>query len=247
MSSSVSGQMKSSGGSTGFANEKATIAGLDIHGYKQAWNGMSVSGGNVLKCKKVLARAPARSGGKLQDAAGTVLLDVVPHGNKMNGPYCFNTPDGKTVVLFANTKGGDNYHRGNSEYVIWTAADAAESGKPPEATPTGASMFKFGTIKTTSSGAPEFFDASNTKVMTVKDWRPSGRENVVVYSADGTSAMAVVEGMHTGSPPTWKGDVTFATGVDPIIALCMASAGNSVAHGETWDAGYNHLATSTGV
>ena len=220
------------GGSTGFANEKATIAGLDIHGYKQAWNGMSVSGGNVLKCKKVLARAPARSGGKLQDAAGTVLLDVVPHGNKRDGPYCFNTPDGKTVVLFANTKGGDRYHRGNSEYVIWTAADAAESGKPPEATPTGASMFKFGTIKTNSSGAPAFFDASDTKVMIAKDWRDDGLQSVVLYSADGTTPLAVVEGMQ-GCPPcaTAKGPpvtVSFAKGVDPIVALCVAWTGNWV-------------------
>ena len=235
-------------GSTAIAKEKAAIVSLEINGLKQAWNAISVSGGgNVLKCEKVLARAPARSGAKLRNAAGQVLLDIVPHGNKMTEPYCFNTPEGKTVVLFANTGGGDVWSRCNSIWVIWTAEDAAQTGQPPEATPTGASMFKFGTIKTTSSGAPEFFDASNTKVMTVKDWRPSGRENVVVYSADGTSAMAVVEGMHTGSPPTWKGDVTFATGVDPIIALCMASAGNSVAHGETWDAGYNHLATSTGV
>ena len=164
----------------------------------------------MLKCRKVLTESSAKavSGGQLLDGAGTVLLDIVPYGDKaprsalgtnttpLAQPHCFNTPDGTTVVLFANTKGGTAYTRKESEWVIWTAEDAAQTGQPPEATPVGASMYKFGTIKTrTSDAIPEFFDASGTKVMTPKDWRAEGRNAVVLQSADGTTPMAKVKEM----------------------------------------------------
>ena len=135
-------------------------------------------------------------------------------------------------MLFANTKGGDVHTRKESEWVIWTAEDAAQTGQPPEATPIGASMYKFGTIKTrTSDAIPEFFDASGTKVMTAKDWRAEGRNAVVLQSADGTTPMAKVTFLITYDGHLWNADVTFAKGVDPIIALCVAVAGNSVAPG----------------
>ena len=224
------------GNSTAKSNEK--LAAVEIHGLKQSWNGIAsakfFSEPNVLKCRKVLTQSSgkAKAGGQLLDGAGTVLLDIVPHGDKppTTVPYCFNTPDGTTVVLFANTKGGTAYTRKESEWVIWTAEDAAQTGQPPEATPVGASMYKFGTIKTrTSDAIPEFFDASGTKVMTAKDWRAEGRDAVVLQSADGTTPMAKVNFLSPGS--FWKADVTFAKGVDPIIALCVAVAGNSVAPG----------------
>ena len=218
------------GNSTAKSNEK--LAAVEIHGLKQSWNGIAsakfFSEPNVLKCRKVLTQSSgkAKAGGQLLDGAGTVLLDIVPHGDKppTTVPYCFNTPDGTTVVLFANTKGGTAYTRKESEWVIWTAEDAAQTGQPPEATPVGASMYKFGTIKTrTSDAIPGFFDASGTKVMTAKDWRAEGRNAVVLQSADGTTPMAKVNFVNEDHP--WKADVTFAKGVDPIIALCVAVAG----------------------
>ena len=235
------------GNSTAKFNEK--LAAVEIHGLKQSWNGIAsakfFSEPNVLKCRKVLTlgglsfanknadyEGKAKAGGQLLDGAGTVLLDIVPYGDKppTTVPYCFNTPDGTTVVLFANTKGGSAYTRKESEWVIWTAEDAAQTGQPPEATPVGSSMYKFGTIKTrTSDAIPEFFDASGTKVMTAKDWRAEGRDAVVLQSADGTTPMAKVNFVNEDHP--WKADVTFAKGVDPIIALCVAVAGNSVAPG----------------
>ena len=91
-------------------------------------------------------------------------------------------------------------------------------------------MYKFGTIKTrTSDAIPGFFDASGTKVMTAKDWRAEGRNAVVLQSADGTTPMAKVNFLK--EPYLWNADVAFAKGVDPIIALCVAVAGNSVAPG----------------
>ena len=234
------------GNSTAKFNEK--LAAVEIHGLKQSWNGIAsakfFSEPNVLQCRKVLTESSdkAKVGGQLLDGAGTVLLDVVPYGDKaprsalgtnttpLAQPHCFNTPDGTTVVLFANTKGGTAYTRKESEWVIWTAEDAAQTGQPPEATPVGASMYKFGTIKTrTSDAIPEFFDASGTKVMTAKDWRAEGRDAVVLQSADGTTPMAKVDFLYSGI--LWKAGVTFAKGVDPIIALCVAVAGNSVAFG----------------
>ena len=238
------------------------LAAVEIHGLKQSWNGIAsakfFSEPNVLQCKKVLTESSAKAytGGKLLDGAGTVLLDIVPYGDKatqvntldgsmnvtsaaaalLTAPrsHCFNTPDGTTVVLFSNTKGGSILTRKESEWVIWTAEDAAQTGQPPEATPVGASMYKFGTIKTrTSDAIPGFFDASGTKVMTAKDWRAEGRNAVVLQSADGTTPMAKVNFLSPGS--FWKADVTFAKGVDPIIALCVAVAGNSVAFG--WGGG----------
>ena len=234
------------GNSTAKFNEE--LAAVEINGLKQSWNGIAsakfFSEPNVLQCKKVLTESSdkAKVGGQLLDGAGTVLLDVVPYGDKapqsaLGGPdtargatYCFNTPDGTTVVLFANTKGGSWKARKESEWVIWTAEDAAQTGQPPEATPVGASMYKFGTIKTrTSDAIPGFFDASGTKVMTAKDWRAEGRDAVVLQSADGTTPMAKVIFLYSGI--LWKAGVTFAKGVDPIIALCVAVAGNSVAPG----------------
>ena len=232
------------GNSTAKFNEK--LAAVEIHGLKQSWNGIAsakfFSEPNVLKCKKVLTESSAKAytGGKLLDGAGTVLLDIVPYGAKpadidqvyitLPAQHCFNTPDGTTVVLFSNTKGGSVKDKDKSEWVIWTAEDAAQTGQPPEATPVGASMYKFGTIKTrTSDAIPGFFDASGTKVMTAKDWRAEGRNAVVLQSADGTTPMAKVNFLNEGH--LWNADVTFAKGVDPIIALCVAVAGNSVALG----------------
>ena len=234
------------GNSTAKFNEK--FAAVEIHGLKQSWNGIAsakfFSEPNVLQCKKVLTESSTKAvaGGQLLDSAGTVLLDIVPYGAKpsaadidrlymtLPAQHCFNTPDGTTVVLFANTKGGDAHTRKESEWVIWTAEDAAQTGQPPEATPVGSSMYKFGTIKTrTSDAIPEFFDASGTKVMTAKDWRAEGRDAVVLQSADGTTPMAKVNFLYSGI--LWKAGVTFAKGVDPIIALCVAVAGNSVALG----------------
>ena len=238
------------GNSTAKFNEK--FAAVEIHGLKQSWNGIAsakfFSEPNVLKCKKVLTESSTKAvaGGQLLDSAGTVLLDIVPYGAKpsaadidrlymtLPAQHCFNTPDGTTVVLFSNTKGGSVKDKDKSEWVIWTAEDAAQTGQPPEATPVGSSMYKFGTIKTrTSDAIPEFFDASGTKVMTPKDWRAEGRNAVVLQSADGTTPMAKVNFLK--EPYLWNADVAFAKGVDPIIALCVAVAGNSVAPG--WGGG----------
>ena len=240
------------GNSTAKFNEK--LAAVEIHGLKQSWNGIAsakfFSEPNVLKCKKVLTESSAKAytGGKLLDGAGTVLLDIVPYGATpsaadidrvymtLPAQHCFNTPDGTTVVLFSNTKGG-SWKDKESEWVIWTAEDAAQTGQPPEATPVGASMYKFGTIKTrTAHAIPEFFDASGTKVMKGVDWRRHfDGVRVVLQSADGTTPMAKVTFLITYDGHLWNADVTFAKGVDPIIALCVAVAGNSVAPG--WGGG----------
>ena len=235
------------GNSTAKFNEK--FAAVEIHGLKQSWNGIAsakfFSEPNVLKCKKVLTESSTKAvaGGQLLDSAGTVLLDIVPYGAKpsaadidrlymtLPAQHCFNTPDGTTVVLFSNTKGGSVKDKDKSEWVIWTAEDAAQTGQPPEATPVGSSMYKFGTIKTrTSDAIPEFFDASGTKVMKGEDWRRNfDGVRVVLQSADGTTPMAKVNFLK--EPYLWNADVAFAKGVDPIIALCVAVAGNSVAFG----------------
>jgi len=202
------------------AKEKAAIASAEFD-FKQAWKHTSVCSSpfeNVLKCKKT-----GKGKGQLQDTAGTVLLNIVPFDKKAT---CFNTPDGKTVVLCANTIKGDLYERTACEWVVWTAEDAAQIGQSPEATPTGASMYKFGTIKLKNEQV-SFFDASATKVMKTKGGHALGN-TVKLYSADGTIPMAVVEDMWEGEL-AWEGTVTFAKGVDPIIALCMAAEGNSFA------------------
>ena len=74
------------GNSTAKFNEK--FAAVEIHGLKQSWNGIAsakfFSEPNVLQCKKVLTESSdkAKVGGQLLDGAGTVLLDVVPYGDK---------------------------------------------------------------------------------------------------------------------------------------------------------------------
>jgi len=217
------------GGST--AKEKAAIASAKFD-FKQTWTGIRTArrsmptDENVLICKKM-----GKGKGQLQHTDGTVLLDVVPwHGDKAtwhgDKATFFNTPDGKTVVLCANTIKGDLYERTACEWVVWTAEDAAQIGQSPEATPTGASMYKFGTIKLKNESV-SFFDASATKVMKTKGGHALGN-TVKLYSADGTIPMAVVEDMWEGEL-AWEGTVTFAKGVDPIIALCMAAEGNSFA------------------
>ena len=221
------------GGST--AKEKAAIASAEFD-FKQTWTGIRTASRsmptdeNVLICKKM-----GKGKGQLQHTDGTVLLDVVPwhgdnatwHGDKAT---FFNTPDGKTVVLCANTIMGDFTLRTACEWVVWTAEDAAQLGQSPEATPTGASMYKFGTIKMKKERV-EFFDASDTMVMTTKGDLAVGHAAAAkpkkLYSADGRPT-AMVEDMQEG-PLCWKGKVTFAKGVDPIIALCVVAEGNSFA------------------
>ena len=208
------------GGST--AKEKAAIASAKFD-FKETWTGIRTArrsmptDENVLICKKM-----GKGKGQLQHTDGTVLLDMVPFGDKAT---FFNTPDGKTVVLCANTIMGDFTLRTACEWVVWTAEDAAQLGQSPEATPTGASMYKFGTIKMKKERV-EFFDASDTMVMTTKgDLAVQSAKKL--YSADGRP-MAMVEDMQEG-PLCWKGKVTFAKGVDPIIALCVVAEGNSFA------------------
>ena len=176
------------------AKEKAAIASAEFD-FKQAWKHTSVCSSpfeNVLKCKKT-----GKGKGQLQDTASTVLLNIVPFDKKAT---CFNTPDGKTVVLCANTIKGDLYERTACEWVVWTAEDAAQIGQSPEATPTGASMYKFGTIKLKNESV-SFFDASATKVMKTKGGHALGN-TVKLYSADGTIPMAVVEDM-------WEGELAW--------------------------------------
>ena len=211
------------GGST--AKEKAAIASAKFD-FKETWTGIRTArrsmptDENVLICKKM-----GKGKGQLQHTDGTVLLDMVPFGDKAT---FFNTPDGKTVVLCANTIMGDFTLRTACEWVVWTAEDAAQLGQSPEATPTGAPMYKFGTIKMKKERV-EFFDASDTMVMTTKgDLAVQSAKKL--YSADGRPT-AMVEDMQEG-PLCWKGKVTFAKGVDPIIALCMVAEGNSFALSE---------------
>ena len=208
------------GGST--AKEKAAIASAEFD-FKQSWKGTLAACRSMSTVENVLVGKMGNGNtGQLQDTAGTVLLDIVPSGGKATS---FNTPDGKTVVLCANTIMGDFGLRTACEWVVWTAEDAAQLGLSPEATPTGASMYKFGTIKMKNERV-SFFDASDTNVMTTKGDLSHMAHKVKLYSADGTTLMAMVEDMKEG-PLCWKGKVTFAKGVDPIIALCVAAEGKS--------------------
>jgi len=239
-------------GSTGYtsaaiAEDKAAIASAKVD-FKQIWNGLLMldemnegkAGTNVESVLKCVKGPGGNGAGQLQDTNGTVLLDIVPGGNKYT---TFNTPDGVTVALIANTLEGDSKrrlmyeafaNRTPMEWVIWTAEDAAQTGQPPVATPAGVSMYKFGSIKMRNERV-SFFDSSATKVMTVKNdlakCDPFKPFTVRLYSADGTTPMAVVEGMWPAVDRSlsWRGEVTFAKGLDPIIALCMAVAGNSFA------------------
>ena len=107
------------GNSTAKFNEK--LAAVEIHGLKQSWDGIASAkffgfgGPNVLKCRKVLTESSvkAKVGGQLLDGAGTVLLDIVPHGDKppTTVPYCFNTPDiGHNGRALCKYKGWDRLY-----------------------------------------------------------------------------------------------------------------------------------------
>ena len=151
---------------------------------------------------------------QLQDTAGTVILNIVPSGDRA---WCFNEPaSGTTVVLVCLTQLGNFFAGKKSEWGIWTAEDSAQTGQPPEATPIGASMYKFGALSYGTSSM-EYLGPSGAKLFFGK---VCGRHITLIDCTDGTSPAAVVEGLSAGEP-VWKATCTFAKGVDPIVAIIM--------------------------
>ena len=136
------------------AGTKAALASAEFSS-KLSWSGISAVTG-VLKAVKT-----GKGAGQLQDTAGTVILNIVPSGDRA---WCFNEPaSGTTVVLVCLTQLGNFFAGKKSEWGIWTAEDSAQTGQPPEATPIGASMYKFGALSYGTSSM-EYLGPSGAKL-----------------------------------------------------------------------------------
>ena len=171
-----------------------------------------------------MAIKTGKGAGQLQDAAGTVLLEIIPSGDRA---WCFIEPSsGATVVLVCRLQMGNGFTGKRTTWGIWTAEDNAETGAP-EATPIGTSMYKFGSLSLHPAGRPyEYLDPSGAKLFTAK---PGSSSFTLIDGTDGKSPAAVVENIAIGV--TWKGTCTFAKGVDPIVAIIMGVMGASMSGG----------------
>jgi hypothetical protein len=191
------------------AGTKAALASAEFSS-KLSWSGISAVTG-VLKAVKT-----GKDAGQLQDTEGTSILNIVPSGDRA---WCFNEPaSGTTVVLVCLTQLG-NFFSGKrkSEWTIFTSKDSARTGQPPEATPIGTTMYKFGALSMPLAGPMEYLDPSGAKLFFAKPG--NGMFITLIDGTDGTSPAAVVEGLAVGGQ--WKATCTFAKGVDPIIAIIM--------------------------
>lgn len=194
-------------GSSTAAKDKAAIASAEFTG-PLSWSGLTSVNGAVTVVKTGKGTA------SLQDSAGKILLNVVQAKEALS----FNEPDtGNTVVLVCMTQTGNFYTKKPSLWGLWTAAAVGDAVS--ENTPTGASMYRLGSLKLSpTSTTMEYLDAKDANVLNGKI--KSGTR-ATVYGPDGKSPAAVVEGL-SGDPRVLKGTCTFAKGVDPIVAFTMS-------------------------
>ena len=190
------------------AGTKAALASAEFSS-KLSWSGISAVTG-VLKAIKT-----GKDAGQLQDTEGTAILNIVPSGHRA---WCFNDPaSGTTVVLVCLIHIANFFTGKKSEWSIFTSEDSAQTGQPPEATPIGTTMYKFGALSMSASGPMEYLDPSGAKLFFAKPG--NGMFITLIDGRDGMSPAAVVEGLAAGGQ--WKAMCTFAKGVDPIIAIIM--------------------------
>lgn len=184
---------------------------------KLSWSGISAVTG-VLKAVKT-----GKGAGQLQDTEGTAILNIVPSGDRA---WCLNEPASGTTVMLVCLTQRANFFSGQktTEWTIFTSEDSAQTGQPPEATPIGTTMYKFGALSLPFSGPMEYLDPSGAKLFFAKPG--NGMFITLIDGTDGTSPAAVVEGLAVGGQ--WKATCTFAKGVDPIIAIIMGVQGMSI-------------------
>ena len=212
------------------ASTKQAIASAEFSTNK-SWSGIASVSGMLMGVK-----TGKKGAGQLQDAAGTVLLNIVPSVGKAYDA-CFNEPaTGKTVVLVCLNQMGNTFTGKATEWGIWTAEDSAQTGQPPETTPTGQSMYKFGSLRVPVRLKPtmEYLDPSGKKLFSAKMISTGCSSFAVVLcdGTDGSSPAAVVDGLGNGTvEETWKVTCTFAKGVDPVVAIIMAVQWMGIAGG----------------
>jgi hypothetical protein len=155
----------------------------------------------------------------VRDAAGAVLLKVDTSGE--NFRIVITDPaTGTIVLLIANTTNSQG------PWNVYSAS-AVSSGQQPEATPTGAMMYKLGYFVIGSEMFTKepmtYFDTNDQVVLSAKGmaggW--AGDSSILLNGPDRTTAAAVVEGMPAFG--SFIGTCTFAKGVDPIIAIAMSA------------------------
>lgn len=207
------------GGSKAAIDEhKAALASAEFSG-SLSWSGLAPITGtlNAVKAGKT---------SEVKDTSGAVLLKAENGGPGGVGSHTIITDaaTGSAVVLIVNTQMGNYFTRAPTLWSVYTATATSE-GQQPEATPTGAQMYKHGTFSSDFGKEGNVYkDANGATVLVVK--RFAGEMNVLLTGPDKATAAAVVEGVPYAGE--FVGTCTFAKGVDPIMAIGLATAMKSV-------------------
>ena len=200
---------------------KAELASAEFSG-SFSWSGLaSITG--TLNAVKV------GNAFEVKDVSGAVLLKA----NHVEGPYMkpgsyytiTDAATGSTVVLIYRTQMMSGPWSSKKEPLVWSVytATAASEGQQPEATPTGAQMYKHGTFEYNDK-EKVYKDANGATVLVVKRFVGPQISNLPTHllltGPDKTTAAAVVEDVPWGGD--FIGACTFAKGVDPIMAIGLA-------------------------
>lgn len=180
------------------------------------WNSADVSAGvGVLRAAVV-----NKNSSTIQTTEGKVLLNVQlskPAGTK--DALAFTENGQSAIVVLVCCTGMATFGSGTPHtWDVWGAKPSKE-GQQPESTPIGTPMFKWGTY-TQKIDKPLFFmDVNGSEVFHTKCLSYSACLSV---GPDGSKPAAAIEGIEYAKG--FGGTVTFAKGVDPIIALVSGYA-----------------------
>ena len=160
--------------------------------------------------------------GLVQDHLGNVLLEIAER-TKLKGfnPIGFTEPStGKTALLLCNLQFGNFWTKKPTIFALYTEDNL--NGGDRETTPTGQSMYRFGTIMLPISrkgGCDYYAGKSETVSLRAKISNMTGTK-ISIMTSDGVSPGAVIENM--SYPLHLYGTCTFAPGIDPLVSFFIA-------------------------
>ena len=176
------------------------------------------------------------NGGAVKDDAGAVVLNAARGGAFGRGDFdvCWSDPStGQVVLLICLTQHATFFTRKPYRWTVYTSEPGSAGERVRETAPTGATLFKAGTMTSKDLTTVTFHDLSEkAALMTQKKERGFFRYKTYVRAE--TKPAAFMDRMaYSCYSEGWfdkaqaycsRGRCTFAKGADPVMMLAMACA-----------------------
>lgn len=180
--------------------------------------------------------------GAVKDDAGAVVLNAArggAFGEKASGgafdfDVCWSDPStGQVVLLICLTQHATFFTRKPYRWTVYTSEPGSAGERVRETAPTGATLFKAGTMTSKDLTTVTFHDLSEKAALMTQKKEP-GFFRYKTYVRAETKPAAFMERMKIYSyKKSWsdklqvycsRGRCTFAKGADPVMMLAMACA-----------------------